>query len=93
MKRFCCATLLSLLCIPPGIAEVTPAAEPEIIIREQQDRTIQEYRINGYLYAIKVTPKRGKPYYLVSADGGDFIRIDDPTSSQILVPRWKIFEW
>ncbi|MDP2146642.1 MAG: DUF2782 domain-containing protein, partial [Pseudomonas sp.] len=42
--------------------------------------------------AIKVTPKGGKPYFLVRADGTDanFIRSDQP---DMLIPSWKIFEW
>ncbi|RZA11484.1 MAG: DUF2782 domain-containing protein, partial [Proteobacteria bacterium] len=55
-------------------------------------KTIQEYRQNGFLYAIKITPKHGKPYFLVRADGTDdnFIRSDQP---DMLIPAWKIFEW
>jgi len=47
---------------------------------------------NGFLYAIKVTPKGAPPYFLVRADGTDanFIRSDQP---DMLIPSWKIFEW
>jgi hypothetical protein len=67
-------------------------ADPEVTIRTEGDKTIQEYRQNGFLYAIKVTPKGGKPYFLVRADGTDanFIRSDQP---DMLIPSWKIFEW
>ena len=56
------------------------------------DKTIQEYRVNGFLYAIKVTPKGGKPYFLVRADGsdGNFVRSDHP---DMLIPAWEIFKW
>ena len=40
-----------------GIPEGT-----DIVIRSGKDRTIHEYRINGFLYSIKVIPKFGKPY-------------------------------
>ncbi len=48
-------------------------------------RPSPEYRQNGFLYAIKVTPKNGKPYFLVRADGsdGNFIRSDQP---DMLIP-------
>lgn len=61
-------------------------------IRQEGDRTIQEYRVNGFLYAIKVIPKNGKPYFLVRADGsdGNFVRSDDP---DMLIPSWEIFSW
>ena len=46
---------------------------------------------NGFLYAIKVTPKGGKPYFLVRADGdSNFIRSDNP---DMLIPQWEIFSW
>ena len=78
----------------PSLAFAAPegdVSEPEIVIREMEDKIIHEYRINGFLYAIKITPKNGKPYFLVAEDGSDnFIRADQP---QFLIPRWEIFKW
>lgn len=64
--------------------------EPQIIIRSGEDSTIYEYRVNGELVEIKVVPSIGLEYYLVPADGGGWIRQDEP---QILVPSWVIFRW
>lgn len=87
--------LLGLLAATPVVtwaADDAPSADPDVTIRTEGDKTIQEYRQNGFLYAIKVTPKGGKPYFLVRADGseGNFIRSDQP---DMLIPSWKIFEW
>ncbi|MDD0976560.1 DUF2782 domain-containing protein [Pseudomonas fontis] len=87
--------LLGLLATAPlaaFAADEAPSADPDVTIRQEGDKTIQEYRQNGFLYAIKVTPKGGKPYFLVRADGTDanFIRSDQP---DMLIPSWKIFEW
>ncbi|CAI8836717.1 hypothetical protein PS925_04769 [Pseudomonas fluorescens] len=73
-------------------ADDAPSGDPEVTIRTEGDKTIQEYRQNGFLYAIKVTPKGAPPYFLVRADGTDanFIRSDQP---DMLIPSWKIFEW
>ncbi|KQQ53700.1 hypothetical protein ASF84_17995 [Pseudomonas sp. Leaf127] len=73
-------------------AEEAPSADPEVTIRTEGDRTIQEYRQNGFLYAVKITPKHGKPYFLVRADGTspNFIRSDQP---DMLIPQWEIFSW
>ncbi len=74
-------------------AEDEPVSgDPDVTIRQDGDKTIQEYRQNGFLYAIKVTPKGGKPYFLVRADGsdGNFIRSDNP---DMLIPAWEIFKW
>jgi len=52
--------------------------------------TIEEYRIGGKLYMIKVTPKYGKPYYLVDDQGdGKFAR-QESLDSGFRVPRWII---
>ncbi|PTQ72950.1 DUF2782 domain-containing protein [Pseudomonas sp. GV071] len=66
--------------------------DPDVTIRQDGDKMIQEYRQNGFLYAIKITPKNGKPYFLVRADGsdGNFIRSDNP---DMLIPAWEIFKW
>lgn len=84
-----------LLSLPLGLQaqERSPGAgEPDVIIRDEGDKKIEEYRINGILYSIKVTPKDGgTPYYLVrSQDDGNFIRADKP---EMHVPSWKIFTW
>ena len=84
-------TLAALLaCSPlPLLAEEAPSGEPEVTIRQEGDKTIQEYRVNGFLYAIKVTPKGGKPYFLVRADGeAHWMRSDKP---DMLIPQWEIF--
>jgi hypothetical protein len=87
------AVLLALAPIGTFAADdEQPSGDPDVTIRQEGDKTIQEYRMNGFLYAIKVTPKHGKPYFLVRADGsdGNFIRSDQP---DMLIPSWKIFEW
>ncbi|MDP3816457.1 DUF2782 domain-containing protein [Pseudomonas sp.] len=73
-------------------AEDPVSGDPDVTIRQEGDKTIQEYRVNGFLYAIKVIPKGGKPYFLVRADGteGNFVRSDNP---DMLIPAWEIFSW
>ena len=87
--------LVGLVAITPlavMAADDAPSSEPDVTIRTEGDNTIKEYRQNGFLYAIQVTPSVGKPYFLVRADGsdGNFIRSDQP---DMLIPSWKIFEW
>lgn len=86
--------LAGLLLLGPlaASAEDAPSADPDVTIRQEGDKTIQEYRVNGFLYAIKVIPKGGKPYFLVRADGsdGNFVRSDNP---DMLIPAWEIFKW
>lgn len=98
LNRFMLVSLLTLspvLALSPALAlaaDDAASADPDVTIRQDGNKTIQEYRQNGFLYAIKITPKHGKPYFLVRADGteANFIRSDQP---DMLIPQWKIFEW
>jgi hypothetical protein len=92
VRCWLCVLLMALPVWALADDEVAPNTDPEVTIRHTEDKTIQEYRINGFLYAIKVTPKVGKPYFLVRSDGtqGDFIRSDEPN---MLIPSWVIFSW
>ena len=92
LNRLLLTGLIAAIPLVTFAADEAPSADPEVTIRTEGDKTIQEYRQNGFLYAIKVTPKGGKPYFLVRADGseGNYIRSDQP---DMLIPSWKIFEW
>ena len=92
VKRLLLATLLLSGPLMVQAADDAPSADPDVTIRQDGDKTIQEFRQNGFLYAIKITPKNGKPYFLVRADGseGNFIRSDQP---DMLIPSWEIFSW
>lgn len=63
--------------------------EPEVVITTQGEDRHEEYRIAGRVYMIKVTPKKGPPYYLIDHEGrGDFSRSNlDPGISP---PMWVI---
>ncbi|WP_051258623.1 MULTISPECIES: DUF2782 domain-containing protein [Chitinibacter] len=80
---------------PPMPTEDTPSlAEqaPEVRIIEKADATIAEYRLHGKLYQVKVTPKVGKPYYLIDPTGkGEFMRRDDV--GNIAIPTWVLLEF
>ncbi len=68
--------------------------EPDVTIVQKKDATIQEYRLNGRLYMIKVVPVVGKPYYLMDKDGDGLMesKMSDLYNDPI-VPQWVIFSW
>ena len=82
--------LLSLLNVVAHAENPPTGEQPDIVIREEEDKTFYEYRVNGILKEIKVVPKVGPAYYLVPADGEGWIREE---RSQMLVPKWVLFEW
>jgi hypothetical protein len=64
------------------------ADEPQVTIIKQTEQTVEEYRVGGRLYMIKITPKVGPPYYLVDDLGdGKFAR-QNSLDSGLRVPRW-----
>jgi hypothetical protein len=67
--------------------------EPEITIKRRGDDKIEEFRANGKLYKIKVTPPFGYPYVLVDTDGDGTFTPYDAHQSELRVPQWQIFNW
>lgn len=62
------------------------AVQPRITSQQDDQRTIDEYRVNGKLYAIRIVPNDGEAYFLYDDNGdGDFKRVDAPS---VPVPDW-----
>jgi hypothetical protein len=88
--------------IPPIDAEERPLPpkvqgeelEPTVTIREEEEQRVEEYRYNGQIYMVKVTPKVGLPYYFIDSDGDGNL---DTTPTKGLAPvqpvYWKVKEW
>lgn len=86
-------TMGLLVVVTPAQAE-EPESSGEVIIQDQKPGIIEEKRVNGKLYAIRVTPKKGAPYYLVDSDGdGDLETRKNDTDSDLLIPAWVIKQW
>lgn len=67
--------------------------EPVVTIIRKDDTVIEEYRVNGQLYMVKVTPAIGPAYYLRDNDGDGAM---DPTRYELedlTVPQWVLFTW
>ena len=75
---------------PPEMAPFDAALEPQVTIKKQQGETREEYRINGKLYMVKVTPENGPTYYLVDEQGDGTFNRQESTDSGVRVPRWVI---
>lgn len=82
---------------PPPVLE--PLAqetdlEPEVTITKKTEMVVEEYRVKGKLFKIKVTPKIGKPYFLIDVRGdGQFSRQDGPDASNLRPPQWVIHQF
>jgi len=73
---------------PPGA--LNEALEPQVTITRRGEDKVEEFRIGGKLYMLKVTPPHGVPYYLLDDNGnGSWIRRDSQDSG-LRVPMWVI---
>ena len=67
---------------------------PTVTIRssENGDR-IEEYRQGGRVYMVRVTPVRGKSYYLYDDDGNGRLDRTDADKNTVSPVYWTIYEW
>jgi hypothetical protein len=86
---------------PPGLEPVpepppAPGADPdaslvpEVTITKRGANQVEEYRMNGKLYMMKITPPTGRPYYLIDRDGTGNMTRSDVTGPHLSVPQWVI---
>lgn len=79
---------------PPPRVQSGETLEPEVTIQQKGEEMIEEYRVGGRLYMVKVTPSIGKPYYLLDSDGdGKLETRMSHLTSNFVVPSWVIFSW
>ncbi len=78
-------------------AEEVPPSEPplaEVIIRREGEKIIEEYRLDGRTYMIRVVPPVGVPYYFVDVDGdGNFDVRRSDLDQGLPIHQWKLLEW
>jgi len=79
---------------PPAMVESDPALEPQVTVRTEDGQQIQEYRVRGKLYMVRVTPRNGPAYVLVDNQGtGTLMRQDNPLDNGVRVPQWVLKEF
>jgi hypothetical protein len=87
------AELLEPPPIPASVKSGEPL-EPEITIIERKRETVEEYRLHGRLYMVKIVPRRGPEYYLVDTDGdGELETRFDDLAPDFVIPQWVLFRW
>ncbi len=77
----------------PGSLESGEQIEPQITIIRQEDKIIEEYRINNNLYMVKVIPVAGMTYYLIDFDGDGKLDVRKNELDDVIVPQWVLFTW
>lgn len=77
---------------PPAMAPIDDTLEPVVTIEKRGGNTVEEYRVNGRLYRIRVTPDGGVPYTLVDKNGDGTFTPENasPGSPGLALPMWVI---
>jgi len=76
---------------PASSQDANGEPPPQVSVRQQGENTIQEYRENGRVYMVVVTPKHGpQQIYNVDPDG----HMTDPNGQPPVKPvMYKVMEW
>lgn len=87
------ASLLLAGCASTGGANMpvdVDDAEVASRVLENGDR-MDEYRVDGQLRMVRITPVRGPAYYLYDRDGDGALDRDD--ADDLPQVYWKLFQW
>ena len=80
---------------PPPSPQVAtdPELEPQVTIVQRENETVEEFRVKGRLTMLKVTPRHGRPYYLIpEGPDGAFVR-HDSLDTGLRVPMWLLYSF
>ncbi len=77
----------------PAESDSRIPAKTEVNIINQKDALIEEHRVNGKLRYAKITPKKGKPYYMVDTDGDGTLDTRENNFENPPINRWILMEW
>ncbi|MDB5801104.1 MAG: hypothetical protein JWL63_2043 [Rhodocyclales bacterium] len=79
----------------PVTANSSPAAKPEseMTVKKHGEDRIEEFRLKGRLYMIKVYPSVGLPYTLVDDRGDGVFNRYDPRGIPNKNAQWNVLSW
>ncbi|TRZ92923.1 MAG: DUF2782 domain-containing protein [Rhodocyclaceae bacterium] len=73
---------------PPGL--LNEGMEPQVTITKRGEDKVEEFRMSGKLYMLKVTPPNGVSYYLIDNQGDGKWSRQDSRDSGLRVPMWVL---
>ncbi len=83
--------------IPPNLPNEADDSrnipQPEVRIIRKKDSVVEEYRVNGRLRFIKITPSVGNPYYMVDTDGDGILETRNDNFANPPINQWILLEW
>jgi Protein of unknown function (DUF2782) len=77
--------------LPPDASD--PDLEPQVTIIRREADVIEEVRIKGELRYVRVTPRFGRPYFLIPDGNGQTFIKRDSLDIGLKVPMWVLFSF
>lgn len=79
--------------LPPKVQDPDEQVQPQVVIRQEDDRVVHEYSADGQVYMIKVIPNVGPAYYLIDTTGQGNFESDQPHMEPVRPAYWRLFDW
>ena len=67
--------------------------EPQVTIIRRENDVVEEVRIKGELRYLRVTPRNGRPYFLIPDQNGNTYIRRDSLDPSLKVPMWVLFSF
>jgi hypothetical protein len=78
----------------PQRLESGESLEPEVRLVRRRGATIEEYRVGGQVYMVRVKPVVGPAYYIRNPESeGRSQRCTSDIYCDFAVPQWVLFSW
>jgi len=79
--------------LPPKVLDPSEQIEPQVTIRREEDRTVEEYSIGGAVFMVRIVPAVGPAYYLIDTTGDGNFDSRHEHMEPVRPAHWRIFEW
>jgi hypothetical protein len=79
--------------LPEEVDDSRNIPQPEVRIIRKKDSVIEEYRVNGRLRYVKITPSAGKPYYMIDTHGDGILDMRENDLDNPPINQWILLQW
>lgn len=79
--------------LPPKVIDPDAQIQPQVRIRREDGRTVEEYVSNGRVYMVRIKPAAGPAYYMLDLEGDGVMDLKHDRFEPVRPVYWKLFEW
>ncbi len=79
--------------LPPKVQDPDEQIQPQVNIRQEDDRMVHEYSAGGQVYMVKIIPAVGPAYYLIDTTGDGELNERHDHMAPVKPAYWRLFDW